>query len=134
MIIDGNQLSSAHNISNTTTFETTNKQPPHKNRPKRLLLKASSYLSIGQYIRQRIPQHDAYLAKICYFKIYSSAVFVQHFVNLFIYNQDVSIKMSILLIFQQHLAHVRPDVAFKMTIDKIFTYLRTYGIKGSHDS
>ena len=28
MIIDENQLSSAHNISNTTTFETTNKQPP----------------------------------------------------------------------------------------------------------
>ena len=50
MIIDENQLSCAHNISNTTTFETTTKQPPHNNRPKRLLLKASSYLSIGQYI------------------------------------------------------------------------------------
>ena len=28
MIIDENQLSSAHNISNTTTFETTNKTTP----------------------------------------------------------------------------------------------------------
>ena len=49
MIIDENQLSFAHNISNTITFKTTNKHPfPHNNRPKRLLLYASSYLSIGQ--------------------------------------------------------------------------------------
>ena len=28
------------------------KQPPHNNRPKQLLLKASSYLSIGQYVER----------------------------------------------------------------------------------
>ena len=55
MIIDENQLSSAHNILNITTFKTTNKQPPpHNNRQKRLLLKASSYLSIGHL--RRIPR------------------------------------------------------------------------------
>ena len=41
MIIDENQLLSAHNIRKQQ------KQPPHNNRRKRLLLKASSYLSIG---------------------------------------------------------------------------------------
>ena len=54
MIIYFHQLSSAHNISNTATFETTNKQPSpphtHNNRQNRLLLKTSSYLSIGQTV------------------------------------------------------------------------------------
>ena len=48
MIIDENQLSSAHNILSTTKLKTkTTKTNPHNNRPKRLLLKASSYVSIG---------------------------------------------------------------------------------------
>ena len=51
MIIDENQLSSAHNILNTTKFETTNKTtPPPKQQTKMAIVKASSYLSIGQII------------------------------------------------------------------------------------
>ena len=49
MIIDENQLSSAHNISNKPNSKQETKQLPHNNRPKRLLLYASSYLSIGHY-------------------------------------------------------------------------------------
>ena len=49
-MIDENQLSSAHNILSTTKLNTKNNKnnPPHNNRPKQLLLKPSSYLSIGQ--------------------------------------------------------------------------------------
>ena len=37
-----------HNILSMTKLKSKQqKQPPHNNRPKRLLLKASSYLSIG---------------------------------------------------------------------------------------
>ena len=49
MVIDENQLSSEHNILNSTKFE-ENKQrtsPPHMIRPNQLWLKASFYLSIG---------------------------------------------------------------------------------------
>ena len=38
MIIDENQLSTAHNILNTNIFETTKQNLPHNNRQKRLLL------------------------------------------------------------------------------------------------
>ena len=52
MILDENQLSSAHNIWNTIKIKSSNKQQKqklaHNNMPKRLLLKASSYPSIGQ--------------------------------------------------------------------------------------
>ena len=46
MIIDENQLSSTHNFSNRTKFETTNKYSPTAIDQKLLLIKASSYLSI----------------------------------------------------------------------------------------
>ena len=43
VIINENQLSSAHNVLNTTIFQTTNKQTSHNNRSNWLLLnKASS--------------------------------------------------------------------------------------------
>ena len=49
MIIDENQLSSAHNNPNTASFESNNKKQllVHNNRPKRLsLMKVNSYLSM----------------------------------------------------------------------------------------
>ena len=49
MIIDEKQLSPAHNILSMTKLQNKQqKQPLHNNRPKRLLLKASSYLGTGQ--------------------------------------------------------------------------------------
>ena len=52
MIIDENQLSSAHNILSISALEIkTTKETPHNIRLKRLLLKASSYLSIGQFTK-----------------------------------------------------------------------------------
>ena len=55
VIIDENQLSPAHNILSTTKLKTQKqqKQPPHNNKPKRLLLQASSYISIGQYYKTK---------------------------------------------------------------------------------
>ena len=55
MIIDENQLSTAHNILSTSKLKTQKQKqhPPHNNRPKQLLLKASSYLSIGQYTSRK---------------------------------------------------------------------------------
>ena len=51
MIIDENQFSSSHNISNITTLKQTNKKEPLlNNRSKWLLLKASFYLSMGHQI------------------------------------------------------------------------------------
>ena len=49
MIINENQLSSAHNVLSTTKLKIKQQQkhPPLNNRPKWLLLKAISYLSIG---------------------------------------------------------------------------------------
>ena len=48
VIVDENQLSSAHIIwVRPNSKDKHQKQPPHNNRPKRPLLKASSYLSIG---------------------------------------------------------------------------------------
>ena len=46
-IIDENLLTSVHNILITTKLKIKQqqKQPPHNNRPKRLLLKVSSFLS-----------------------------------------------------------------------------------------
>ena len=58
MIIDENQLSSAHNILSTRNKQ--QKQPPHNNRPKLPLLKASSYLSMGHYA------HWDYFLKLCF--------------------------------------------------------------------
>ena len=47
VIIDENQILSAHKILNRTTFESSNKkESPQNNRPKQLLLKAGSYLNI----------------------------------------------------------------------------------------
>ena len=68
MVIDGNQLSSAHNNwvqlnSNNKTTKTT----PHNNRPKRLLLKVNSYLSIGHYDNSKFLK-IFYLRKFLTFK------------------------------------------------------------------
>ena len=47
-MIDESQVSPAHNVLSTTKLKSQQlEQPPHNNRPKRLLLKASSYLSTG---------------------------------------------------------------------------------------
>ena len=48
MIIDENQLSSAHNRLNISKFKSKKTQPPHNNRQRRPLLIASSYPSIVQ--------------------------------------------------------------------------------------
>ena len=48
--MDENQLSSAHNILNKTQLKQNKQQSPYNNRLKRLLLKASSYVSIGHYL------------------------------------------------------------------------------------
>ena len=47
MTIDENELSPAHKILSTTKLKSKQKQPPHNNRSKWLLLKASWNLSKG---------------------------------------------------------------------------------------
>ena len=71
VIIDENQLSSAHNILSTTKLKSKQpKQPPHNNRPKQLLLKASSYLSIGHMNGQTLALVDFNLYSTETTKIY----------------------------------------------------------------
>ena len=54
MIIDENELSSVHNILSMTKLKNNNNKNnlPHSNRPKWQLMKDSSYLSLGPYLRK----------------------------------------------------------------------------------
>ena len=73
MIIDENQLSSAHNILSTTKLKIKQqqKQPPHNNRPKRLLLQASSYLSIEHKYQHgtELVQPPIDICRLCLFNL-----------------------------------------------------------------
>ena len=83
VIIDENQLSSAHNILSTTKLKTKiTITIPHNNRAKRLLLKASSYLSIGQYCL--IFQPSIFLNTNFVFKILPEAAILVALYELFV--------------------------------------------------